>query len=82
MAIVGRARFLERGGLLTYGAPFNQFIALTARYIDQVLRGANPANLPIEQPTKFELGANLKTRKGLGLTISQALLLRADTVIE
>ena len=82
MAIAGPARFLDAGGLLTYGAPFQQFIALTARYIDQVLRGASPAKLPIEQPTKFEFGVNLKMAKALGLTIPQSLLLRADEVIQ
>jgi putative ABC transport system substrate-binding protein len=82
MAIAGPARFLDAGGLLTYGAPFNQFIGLTARYIDQVLRGANPAKLPIEQPTKFELGVNLKAAKTLDLTIPQSVLLRADQVIQ
>jgi len=82
LAIVGPARFLDAGGLLTYGAPFNQFTAATARYIDQVLRGANPARLPIEQPTKFELGVNLKTATALGLTIPQSLLLRADELIQ
>jgi len=81
MSIAGPAQFLDAGGLLTYGAPFTQFIALTARYIDQVLRGANPAKLPIEQPTKFELGVNLKMAKALGLTIPQSLLLRADELI-
>lgn len=74
--------FVESGGLLSYAPSFIDLFRRAATYVDKILKGAQPANLPVEQPTKFELVINLITAKALGLTIAQSLLQRADEVIQ
>jgi putative ABC transport system substrate-binding protein len=73
---------VEAGGLVAYGASFPNMFRRVAEYTDKILRGAKAADLPVEQPTKFELVINMKTAKALGLTIPPSLLLRVDQVIE
>ncbi len=74
--------YVEAGCLMSYGANFTDLVRRTAYFVDKVLKGAKPAELPVEQPTKFELAINAKTAKALGLTLAPSLLLRADQIIQ
>jgi putative tryptophan/tyrosine transport system substrate-binding protein len=73
---------VEAGGLMCYGPNYTSMFRRAAEYVDKILRGAKPADMPFEQPTKFDLVINLATAKAIGLNISEAFLLRADKVIE
>jgi putative ABC transport system substrate-binding protein len=81
-AIYARREFVEAGGLMSYGPTFAADGPDAARLVDKILKGAKPADLPVEQPTKFELMINLKTAKALGLTIPPVVLIRAERVIK
>jgi putative ABC transport system substrate-binding protein len=81
LAVVGGGVYLPEGGLISYGPTLAQYAELSARYVDRLLKGAKPGDLPVEQPSRFELAINLKTAQALGLSIPESMLQRADFVL-
>jgi putative ABC transport system substrate-binding protein len=80
--VAGWGAWVQAGGLISYGPNVGEMIRQASRYLEPVLKGANPGDLPVQQPTQFELFVNLRTAKALGLSIPEAFLLRADKVVE
>jgi len=81
-AVHAESQWVDRGGLMSYGTNQPNLYRRAAIYVDKILKGAKPADLPVEQPMKFEFVINLKTAKQIGLTIPQSVLYRADKVIK
>jgi ABC transporter substrate binding protein len=81
-AVYPASVFVREGGLLSYGPDAVDMFGRSASYVDRILRGASPAELPVQLPVKFEMAVNVKTAKALGITVPQSILLRADEVIE
>jgi putative ABC transport system substrate-binding protein len=81
-AIYSFRLFVDAGGLMSYSYSLPELWQRAGTYVDKILKGAKPADLPVEQPTKFELIINLKTAKAIGLTIPQSILVRADEIVQ